>query len=40
MFSTRERRKTKHKFGGAKVCKAEEARKCFLNFKFEVFVYV
>ena len=31
----RERRKSKHKFGGTKVCKAEEVRKYFLNSKIE-----
>ena len=35
MFSMRERRKSKHKFGGTKVCKAEEVRKYFLNSKIE-----
>ena len=27
----REKRKSKHKFGGAKVCKAEQVRKYFAN---------
>ena len=35
MFSMRERRKRKHKFGGTKVCKAEEVRKYFVNPKIE-----
>ena len=35
MFSMRERRKSKHKFGGTKVCKAEEVRKYFVNSKIE-----
>ena len=35
MFGKREGRKSKHKFGGAKVCKAEEVRKYFVNSKTE-----
>ena len=35
MFSMRERPKSKHKFGGAKVCKAKEVRKYFVNSKTE-----
>ena len=35
MFSIRERRKSKHKFGGNKVCKAEEVRKYFVNSRIE-----
>ena len=35
MFSVRERRESKHKFGGTKVCKAEEVRKYFINPKVE-----
>ena len=35
MFSMWERRKRKHKFGGPKVCKAEEVRKYFVNPKTE-----
>ena len=35
MFSIREKRKSKHKFGGAKVCKAEEVRKYFVNSKIK-----
>ena len=31
----REKRKSKHKFGGAKVCKAEQVRKYFVNPKIE-----
>ena len=31
----REKRKSKHKFGGAKVCKAEQVKKCFENLKIE-----
>ena len=31
----REKRKSKHKFDGAKVCKAEQVRKCFVNPKTE-----
>ena len=30
-----EKRKSKHNFGGAKVCKAEQVRKYFLNPKTE-----
>ena len=37
MFSKQERRKSKYKFGGTKVCKAEEVRKHFLNPKIESF---
>ena len=35
MFSKRERRKRKHKFGGTKVFKAEKVRKYFVNPKIE-----
>ena len=35
IFSMRERRKSKHKFGGTKACKAEEVRKYFVNSKIE-----
>ena len=35
MFSMRDRRKSKHKFGGTKVCKAEEVRKYFVNSNIE-----
>ena len=31
----REKRKSKHKFGRAKVCKAEQVRKHFVNPKIE-----
>ena len=31
----REKRKNKHKFGGAKVCKAEQVRKYFVNLEIE-----
>ena len=34
--SIRERRKSRHKFGGTKVCKAEEVRKYFVNPKIEI----
>ena len=37
MFSKQERRKCKYKFGGTKVCKAEEVRKYFVNPKIESF---
>ena len=33
--SMREKSKSKHKFGGAKVCKTEQVRKCFVNLKVE-----
>ena len=32
-FSMRDRRKSKHKFGGTKVCKAEEVREYFVSRK-------
>ena len=35
MFSMRQRHTSKHKFGGTKVCKAEEVRKYFVNPKLE-----
>ena len=35
MFSMGERNKSKHKFGGTKVCKAEEIRQYFINPKIE-----
>ena len=35
MSSVRERLKSKHKFGGTKVCKAKRVRKYFVNSKFE-----
>ena len=35
MISIQERLKSKHKFGGTKVCKAEEVRKFFVNPKIE-----
>ena len=37
MFIKRERRKSKYKFGGTKVCKAEEVRKYFVNPKLNVY---
>ena len=37
MFSNRERRKSKYKFGGTKVRKAEDGRKYFVNPKIESF---
>ena len=42
IFSIWERRKSRHKFGGTKVCKAEEVRKYFVNpkIKIEVFRYI
>ena len=33
--SMREKCKSKHKFGGAKVCKAEQVKKYFVNPKIE-----
>ena len=35
MFSMRQRRKSKHKFDGSKVSKAEEVRTYFVNSKME-----
>ena len=35
----KEKCKNKHKFGGAKVCKAEQVRKCFVNPKIEIEVF-
>ena len=35
IFSKRERPKSKYKFGGTQVCKAEEVRKHFVNPKIE-----
>ena len=35
IFSMGEGRKNKHKFGGTKVCKAEDVRKHFVNSKIE-----
>ena len=35
IFSIGERSKSKCKFGGTKVCKADEVRECFINPKFE-----
>ena len=40
IFGKQERRKSKYKFGGTKVCKAEEVRKCFVNHKIESFSLV
>ena len=37
--SMKEKCKNKHKFGGAKVCKAEQVRKCFVNPKIEIEVF-
>ena len=37
MFSKQERRKSKYKFGGTKVCKAKEVRIYFINPKIESF---
>ena len=39
IFSIRERRKSRHKFGGTKVCKVEEIRKYFVNPKIEIEVF-
>ena len=39
MFSMQYRRKNKHKFGGTKVCKAEQVRKYFVNPKIEIEVF-
>ena len=35
MFSMPERRKSEYKFGGSKVCKVEQVRKYFVNYKIE-----
>ena len=35
MFCIREKPKSKHKFGGTKICKAEGVRKYFVNPKIE-----
>ena len=40
MFNTQKRRKSKHKIGETKVCKAEEVRKYFVNTKIENKVYL
>ena len=37
MLNKQERRKGKYKHGGTEVCKAEEARKHFVNPKIESF---
>ena len=39
IFSISERRKSRHKFGGIKVCSAEQVRKQFLNAKMEVEIF-
>ena len=39
IFSIRERHKSRHKFGGTEVCKAEEVRKYFVNPKIEIEVF-
>ena len=39
IFSIRERHKSRHKFGGTKVCKAEGVRKYFVNPKTEIEVF-
>ena len=39
IFSIWERRKRRHKFGGTKVGKAKEVRKCFVNPKIEIEVF-
>ena len=39
IFSIRERRKSRHKCGGTKVCKAEKVRKHFINPKIEIEVF-
>ena len=39
IYSIRERRKSRHKFGGTKVCKAEEVRKYFVNPKIKIAVF-
>ena len=37
MVNKQERRKSKYKYGGTKVCKAEEVKKYFVNPKIESF---
>ena len=39
ILSFRERRKSRHKFGRTKVCKAEEVRKYFVNPKIEIEIF-
>ena len=39
IFSIRERRKSRHKFGETKVCKPEQVRKYFVNPKIEIKVF-
>ena len=39
IFNIRERHESTHKFGGTKVCKAEEVRKSFLKPKIEIEVF-
>ena len=39
IFSIRERRESRHRFGGTEVCKAEEVRKYFVNPKIEIEVF-
>ena len=36
IFDVQERRKGRHKFGGTKLCKAEEVRNYFVNPKIEI----
>ena len=35
VFSMGERRKSKRKFGGTKVCEADKVKECFINPKIE-----
>ena len=35
MFSVAKRTKSKHKFGGMKVCEADKVREYFINLKIE-----
>ena len=39
MFSMRERRKSKHKFGETKICETEKVRKYFVNSKIKIEVF-
>ena len=39
IFSIRERRESRHRFGGTEVCKAEEVRKYFVNLEIELKVF-
>ena len=40
IFTIWERRKSRHKSGGTKVCKADEVRKHFVNPKIQMKVFI